>query len=286
MTRRLALAAVAPEIVKGKDEVATIRASGKTTRTTRAARVLAPVVLGIVVLAVWQAVTGSGVVSAYFLPSPVAIAGEFVGQVAHSSLLTFTGRTLVESLAGSALGIIVALPLGYLVARKPLFSAAVEPYFAASQAIPAVALAPLLVLWLGYGLFPIAILCALLVFFPIYVTTVLGLQTLDREVLDAARMDGVSAASMLWYIEFPLAMPSVLAGVRNGLTLSVTGAVVGEFVMGGDGLGLLLNAQRDSVDTVGLFATLVMLSALAIAMYLLVRLFERRVRALVGLTEE
>lgn len=268
--------------MKGKDEVAITRSAGR----TRTSRILAPVVLGIVVLAIWQAVTATGIVSGYFLPSPIAIAREFIAEIVHSSLLTFTARTLIESLVGSALGIIVALPLGYLVARRPLFSAAVEPYFAASQAIPAVALAPLLVLWLGYGLFPIAILCALLVFFPIYVTTVLGLQTLDRDVLDAARMDGVGSGAMLWHIEFPLAMPSVLAGVRNGLTLSVTGAVVGEFVMGGDGLGLLLNAQRDSVDTVGLFATLVMLSALAIAMYLLVRLFERRVRAMVGLSEE
>lgn len=268
--------------------MAAILSAGKraATHRTRASKIVAPVVLGLIVLAVWQAVTGAGVISPYFLPSPSSIATEFGRQLAHSSLLTFTGRTVVESLAGSALGIIVALPLGYLVARKPLFSAAVEPYFAASQAIPAVALAPLLVVWLGYGLFPIAILCALLVFFPIYVTTVLGLQTLDREVLDAARMDGVSAATMLWHIELPLAMPSVLAGVRNGLTLSVTGAVVGEFVMGGDGLGLLLNAQRDSVDTVGLFATLVMLSALAITMYLLVRLFERRVRGMVGLDED
>lgn len=255
-------------------------ARGARRRTTR---IVAPLVFGAIVLVVWQAAAGSGAVSKYFLPSPAQIAREFTRQLTHGSLLTFTGHTVVECLVGSALGIVVALPLGYLVARRPLFSAAVEPYFAASQAIPAVALAPLLVLWMGYGLLPIAILCALLVFFPIYVTTMLGLQTLDRNILDAARMDGVGAASMLWHIEIPLALPSILAGVRNGLTLSVTGAVVGEFVMGGDGLGLLLNVQRDRVDTVGLFATLVMLAALAIAMYLLVRLFERRVRSFVGL---
>ncbi len=243
----------------------------------------APTILGLGVLVVWQLVAGTGAVSEYFLPAPTAIAQEFVRELVHGSLLVYTAHTLIESVVGSAIGIVAALPLGYLVARRRLFAQAAEPYFAASQAIPAVALAPLLVLWLGYGLFPIALLCALLVFFPILVTTVLGLQTLDRDILDAARTDGTSAWTMLVYIEFPLALPSVLAGVRNGMTLSITGAVVGEFVMGGDGLGLLLNAQRDNVDTVGLFATLVMLAILAIALYLGVRAAERRVRTVLAL---
>ncbi len=83
---------------------------------------------------------------------------------------------------------------------------------------------------------------------------------------------------MLWYIELPLALPSVLAGVRNGLTLSITGAVVGEFVMGGDGLGQLLSVQRQEADTIGLFSTLVMLGLLAAVLYGMVRLVERLVQ--------
>ncbi|WP_267892824.1 ABC transporter permease [Streptomyces sp. NBRC 110028] len=173
------------------------------------------------------------------------------------------------------MGIGVALPLGYLIARSDLAAAALQPYIAASQAVPAVALAPLLALWLGYGLLPIAVLCALLVFFPILVNTVLGLRALDPEVLGAARVDGVGWSGMLWYIELPLALPSILAGVRNGLTLSITGAVVGEFVMGGEGLGQLLSVQRQAADTVGLFSTLVMLALLAAGLYGVVRLVER-----------
>ncbi|MEE4582445.1 ABC transporter permease [Streptomyces antimycoticus] len=183
-----------------------------------------------------------------------------------------------EALAGSGIGIGVALPLGYLIARSELAAAALQPYVAASQAMPAVALAPLLALWIGYGLLPIAVLCALLVFFPILVNTVLGLRSLDPDVMGAARVDGVGWWGMLWYIELPLALPSVLAGVRNGLTLSITGAVVGEFVMGGDGLGQLLSVQRQEADTIGLFSTLVMLGLLAAVLYGMVRLVERLVQ--------
>ncbi|MFH8370254.1 ABC transporter permease [Streptomyces sp. NPDC018031] len=192
--------------------------------------------------------------------------------------MQYTRETLWEALAGGALGIGVALPLGYLIARSRIAAAALQPYLAATQAIPAVALAPLLALWLGYGMLPIAVLCALLVFFPILVNTVLGLRNVDPEVMGAARVDGVTWWGMLWYIELPLALPSILAGVRNGLTLSFTGAVVGEFVMGGEGLGQLLTVQRQEGDTVGLFSTILMLSILAVGLYGAVRLIERCVQ--------
>lgn len=237
--------------------------------------VLPPVLLGVVLLAAWQFVRSTGMVSAFFLPGPVTVLRGFVQAVEHDSLLGYTRQTLVESLAGSGIGIAVALPLGYLIARSRWSALALQPYIAASQAVPAVALAPLLALWIGYGLLPIAILCALLVFFPMLVNTVLGLRLLDTEVLNAARVDGVGRWGMLRYIEFPLALPSVLTGVRTGFTLSITGAVVGEFVMGGDGLGQLLAVQRSEADSVGLFVTLLMLTILAAGTYGLMRLLER-----------
>lgn len=249
------------------------RAGGPVDR--RLSAVLPPVVLGVVLLAGWQAVHSTGLVSSFFLPGPAAVAHAFVNAVEHDSLLDYTRQTLVESLAGSGIGIAVALPLGYLIARSRWSALALQPYIAASQAVPAVALAPLLALWIGYGLLPIAILCALLVFFPMLVNTVLGLRLLDPDVLGAARVDGVGRWGMLRYIEFPLALPSILTGVRTGFTLSITGAVVGEFVMGGDGLGELLAVQRNDADSVGLFATLLMLTILAAGTYGLMRLLER-----------
>ncbi|MEV0633496.1 riboflavin ABC transporter permease RibX [Streptomyces sp. NPDC050619] len=185
---------------------------------------------------------------------------------------------MAESTAGSALGLAVALPLAYLIARNRVAAAALQPYVAASQAVPAVALAPLLALWFGYGLLPIAVLCALLVFFPILVSAVVGLRQIDSDVMNAARVDGVGRVQMLRYIEWPLALPSTLAGIRAGLTLSITGAVVGEFVVGGDGLGQLLTVQRSEADTVGMFVTLLVLVLLAACLYGLMLLLERWAR--------
>ncbi|GAA0934876.1 hypothetical protein GCM10009576_068580 [Streptomyces rhizosphaericus] len=240
--------------------------------------VLPPLVFGLSLLVVWDIVTRTGAVAEFYLPAPLDLARQFLDDVFHGDLVDYTEETVWEALAGSGIGIGVALPLGYLIARSEIAAAALQPYVAASQAMPAVALAPLLALWIGYGLLPIAVLCALLVFFPILVNTVLGLRSLDPDVMGAARVDGVGWWGMLWYIELPLALPSVLAGVRNGLTLSITGAVVGEFVMGGDGLGQLLSVQRQEADTIGLFSTLVMLGLLAAVSYGVVRLVERLVQ--------
>lgn len=189
-------------------------------------------------------------------------------------LLSHAGLTLAEALLGSLIAVLVAVPLGYLVARQPIVNMAASPYIAASQAIPAIAIAPLLVLWIGYGLAPVAILCAITAFFPMLITTVLGVRQLPHDVLEAARLDGANAWQSLWWVEAPLALPSVLAGIRAGVTLSITGAVVGEFTMGGQGLGMLLTLFRDANDTTGMFATLVMLVLLAVALFTALRILE------------
>lgn len=239
-----------------------------TDRLRLSARLLAPVLLGAVVLSVWQVVTSVGVLPPSLLPAPGDVMARFANDLVSGSLLAYAGATIAEALLGCVLAAAVALPLGYAIARARVVEAALSPYLAASQAIPAVAIAPLLVIWIGYGLMPIMLLCALLVFFPVVLATVLGLRTIDNEVLEAAQLDGASGLTMLRFIEWPLALPAVLTGLRNGFTLSVTGAVVGELVMGGHGLGMVLSVQSAAVDTVGLFATLFMLCLIAMAIYL------------------
>ncbi|MVA74874.1 ABC transporter permease subunit [Auraticoccus sp. F435] len=237
---------------------------------------LPALVLGVVLVLVWWAVTATGTVTRIVLPPPADVVATLVELAATGDLLPAVAATFSAAGLGAVLGGAVGLPLAWVLVHGRWFAAALEPYVAASQAVPAIALAPLLVLWIGYGLPSIAVLCALLVFFPIVIATTLGLRTLDPEVVAAARVDGASGWRLLRHIEGPLALPAVLSGLRNGVTLAVTGAVVGEFVMGGEGLGLLLVAQRDRSDTAGLFATLLVLCALATAAYALVRLLERR----------
>lgn len=233
--------------------------------------------LGLVLLGIWQLVTASGSVPEFLLPQPGNVARSLWYALTDGLLVTYGLVTLEESLLGFMLGVAVGVPLGYLIARNDLIARALEPYLAASQAIPAVALAPLLVLWLGFGTPPVVALCALIVFFPTVVTTTLGIRGLDREVLDAARVDGASQWPLVQHMELPLALPSILAGMRASLTLSITGAVVGEFVVGGDqGLGGLLNVARGQYDTALVFATLFTLMLLATVLYLSARLAEHR----------
>jgi NitT/TauT family transport system permease protein len=245
---------------------------------------LAPSVLGVCLLGLWAGATQFGGIAPFVLPSPGAVLAALRAGLIDGSLLSAAGITLLESLSGFALGAAIALPIGYAIARSPWIAATLQPYVAASQALPAVALAPLFIVWLGFGLPPTAALAALIVFFPAAITTTLGVRTLDRDVLDAARVDGASGWQLLSAIELPLALPAVLAGLRTSLTLSVTGAVVGEFVLGGigTGLGSLSTQALNHLDTAQLFAVLIVLGAMAAVLYGIARLIERRISYVEG----
>jgi NitT/TauT family transport system permease protein len=238
--------------------------------------ILPPLALGLLVLVAWSLVVRRGLVASYLLPAPEEVVRVFWQSLTNGLLWQYARPTLIESLEGFAAGTLIGLATGYGIARSRFLARMLEPYLAASQALPAIALAPLLVLWLGYGLTPVVVLCALIVFFPVHVNTALGVRTLNQEVLDAARVDGAGGWAMLRYFEFPLALPSILAGMRAGLTLSITGAVVGEFVIGDRGLGGLLTIARGNFNTPLVFATLFTLAILASGLYGIGRLIERR----------
>ncbi len=238
-----------------------------------------PMVLALIVLVGWYLGTSYGHIPSLILPAPGDVLTSLFQGLSSGMLLSAALVTTQESVLGFLLALVVALPLGYGLAKSRLLAAAVHPYLAAGQAIPAIVIAPLLVIWLGYGLVPNVILCMLIVLFPMVITTILGVQTIDQALTDAARVEGASGWSLLRYIEFPLALPAVLAGIRTSLTLSVMGAVVGEFVSGGDqGLGALVQLAKEQFDTPALFATLVILAVLAALYYgtswLLVKLAE------------
>lgn len=234
-----------------------------------------PLLLGVIVVCAWS--LAATAVGPGILPGPGRVASRLITELGDG-LIGYAGSTFAVSALGSLLGLLVAIPLGYLVAHFPLASAAISPYLAATQAVPAVALAPLLVVWFGYGALPTALLCALMVFFPIAINTTLGFARLDADIVGAARVDGAGRWQLLTWIEMPLALPAILAGVRNGFVLSVTGAVVGEFVMGGNGLGQLLAVYRDRADTTGMIAVLSALVVGAVALFWGVRLIERKLQ--------
>ena len=231
-------------------------------------RLVAPMVAAVLLIGGWAATAHSGTIPRNLLPTPGSVVVRLVSDGAAGRLWPPTLVTITESLLGCLLALTIALPIAYLISHVQVAEATVAPYLAASQAVPSVAVAPLLVIWVGYGMLPVVLLCAIMVFFPMVLATALGLRSIDRDVIDAARVDGAGPNQLARWIEWPLALPATLTGLRNGFTLSITGAVVGELVMGGDGLGQRLAVQAQSSDTTGLFTTLVVLCVLAIAIYL------------------
>lgn len=231
-----------------------------------AGRVFVPLVIAVVAVTLWEVAVRIGAVDPFFLPSPLAILARVRDDVSGPNL-AYTWPTLVAAASGSLFALTVALPLAVLIAHSALARVSLEPSIAASQALPAVAVAPLLVLWLGYGLAPVIVLCALMVFFPILVAATHALSHLDPDIIGAARIDGAARWTMLATIKLPLALPAILTGIRNGFTISITGAIVGEIVTGGRGLGLLLSSRAASADTTGIFSTLVLLCAVAVVVY-------------------
>ena len=225
-----------------------------------------PILLALFLLASWFLAYRH--VSNLILPAPGNVFSALTSGIASGLFLSNALVTIEESLLGFALALVIALPLGYGIAKWRLFSATVQPYLAAGQAIPAIVIFPLLNLWFGYGLITIVILCMLVVLFPVVITIALGFQTIDSSLVDAARVEGAAGWSMLAHIEFPLALPAILAAIRTGLTLSIVGAIVGEFINQGDqGLGSLVLSARNQFDSALLFATLFFMAIMATLYY-------------------
>lgn len=227
------------------------------------------------ILLLWWSVTATGLVAAVILPNPVDVSLRVVSWVIDGTGWQYLVPTLGAAVLGSILAVLVAVPMGVAIAHSRLMAAIFEPFVAFSQVIPLVAIAPLLALWIGYGVVPIALLCAIIAFFPMVTTTVIGLRGIDMPTLEHALIDGASPSQRLIHVEMPVAAPAILAGIRAGFVLSMTGAIVGEFVMGGAGLGTLLTISRQASDSIGVFAVLVWIAATALVLQGSIQIAER-----------
>jgi NitT/TauT family transport system permease protein len=249
------------------------RAAGLPDRRT--GRWLLPLISVALGLLIWERLAESGLVAAYLLPAPSAVGARWL-SLAHSGVLWHhLSATLTEAALGFSAAFVFGCCLGYAIARAPLLDQALGPYIAATQAMPMVALAPLLVVWFGLGLLSKVLICALIVFFPMLVNTVVGLRSIDRSLLDAAHSEGADSWQRLWKVEAPLSLRTLLGGVKMGLTLAMTGAVVGEFVASDAGLGYLMNLARTEYDAPMVFAAALTMAAVAVGGYLAVNLLER-----------
>jgi NitT/TauT family transport system permease protein len=226
---------------------------------------------------VWKAVVVVSGLPVYILPPPETVALRFIGAWRDGTMEPHLQTTLIEVLLGFGAGAVLALVTGYALARSTLVERLLSPYLVAAQAVPILALAPLLVLWFGNGLLSKVIICSLIVFFPVAVATMVGIRSVDARLLELGRSLRATRRQVLWTLEIPAALPNILGGMRVGVTLAVVGALVGEWAGARQGLGVLINLARGSLfDIPLLFATLVTISLLGVALYLVVVIVERR----------
>jgi NitT/TauT family transport system permease protein len=232
-------------------------------------------VVGFVLL--WQLVVLASGFPPFILPPPLAVAERFVSAWGDGTIWPHFATTLGEIALGFAVGATAAVVLGYALARSAVVERVLSPYLVAAQATPILALAPLIALWFGPGLLGKVLICALIVFFPVAVATMVGIRSVDARLLELGRSLRATRRQVLTTLEIPAALPSILGGMRVGVTLAVVGAIVGEWAGAERGLGVLINLARGSLFDIPLmFATLLTIALVGIGLYLVVVLIERR----------
>jgi NitT/TauT family transport system permease protein len=229
----------------------------------------------LVILAIWQAYTHISGISRIVLPSPIDIIDVSVRR--FDLLLSETWPTAIETVLGFGLALVIGIPLAVCVANSRLLNLALYPILVATQSVPKVAIAPIILVWFGLGMESKLAIAFLVAFFPIVVDTAAGLRATPPGLLELARSLRASRWQVFAKVQIPAALPFIFAGAKVAITLAVIGAVIGEFVGSVSGLGNLLLTANSQLDGPLAWAALVWLSALGILLFAAVALTERLV---------
>ncbi|RVT91640.1 ABC transporter permease [Rhodovarius crocodyli] len=244
----------------------------------RALALLPPLLTLALILGIWAAFTGPTGLPSYLLPSPSLVgAALWSGLVTEGTDWPHLAFTLTATLVGYVIGSIGAVLVGALVAESRLFERFVYPYIIAIQAMPKVALAPLILVWFGFGLASKVVLVALICFFPLLVNTITGIRGADREMIEMARSFSRSGWFVFVHVKLPAAAPAIMAGLQIGIVLALIGAVVGEFVSSDRGVGYVIGSATVNMNVAVMFAGVLELAAAGMAGSTLVRWLHRRI---------
>jgi NitT/TauT family transport system permease protein len=226
----------------------------------------------VALLFLWELAVDLGRIPVFVLPAPSNIWASIVKN--WSALLAHSWVTLLETLAGFGLSVVIGIPLAFFIVYSRIFDRIIYPMLVASQAVPKVALAPILLVALGYGIAPKIIVAFLIAFFPVVVNTVTGLASVDRDTLNLMHSMGASKMDVFRKVRFPHAVPSMIAGFKVAIAFAVVGAVVGEFVGSRSGLGYYMLLATGNFDTPLVFACVVFLTLMGIILFYTVGLLE------------
>ncbi len=231
----------------------------------------------VVFLAAWKLATVLGGYPAYILPAPEVVGERAWRAIGSGILWEHSAVTLLEIVLGFVSGATAAVLTGIALGKSVLIEKVLSPYIVAAQAVPILALAPLLDIWFGGGLLARVMICALIVFFPIAIATMVGIRSVDPLLTEMLRSLGATNQQRTSLLEVPSALPVIFGGLRVGVTLAVIGAVVAEWAGASTGLGVLINiANQGLFDTPLMFVALATLAIIGLAFYGLVVIVERR----------
>jgi NitT/TauT family transport system permease protein len=231
----------------------------------------------VLVIGLWEALIPALVVSRIIMVAPSAIVTALIQLLQTPRFYEHLGVTVWETLAGYAIGVVVALVLGTLISQSRLFEKTLYPYVVAFQAVPKTAIAPLFVIWFGFGLTSKIVIAALVAFFPMLVNVIEGLKSADGDKVDMLRVVGASRWQVFKMVQLPNAMPFVFAGLDVGIVFALLGAIVGEFVGAQRGLGYLILQAQTNLDIATFMAVVVVLAAMGLLAHSAVQAAQHRV---------
>lgn len=272
-TKRHAADQGAPAVPDGETVAVEAPASSDTpvrSRRRRVPEITYSVLVFIGLLVVWQVVVNLFDVSNILVPAPTAVAESLVAGFQDGSLVTHSLVTLKEILIGFGIAVGSALVSAVLITQFRTVERVLFPLLILTQTIPKVAMAPLLIVWFGIGISSKVLTVALIAFFPLLINAVLGFRSAAYEQVEMLRSFGASRMQVMRHLQIPSALPHIFAGLEVAVILSVTGAVVAEFVGSSEGLGYLIQATNFTLDVARTFAVIVVLSAVGIALHAVV----------------
>ncbi|TMQ14782.1 MAG: ABC transporter permease [Candidatus Rokuibacteriota bacterium] len=225
----------------------------------------------------WEAIVRVFRVPSFLAPAPTAVAASLAGGIRSHLYVEHFGVTLYEALAGFLIAAASGIVIGAVIAQFRLVERTVYPYLVALQTMPKIAIAPLIVVWFGFDTSSKVVIAATVAFFPVLVNVVVGLKTIDAGKLELMRSLRATRWQTFRLVQFPNALPFVFAGLDVAIVFSVLGAIVGEFVGAQRGLGNLILQFNMTLDIAGVFAVLIMLSLMGVALHLIMQAIQRRI---------
>ena len=215
----------------------------------------------------WEGIIRLFNISAFLLPGPFEVFNNYISMTFNGRLLFHTWITIIETLTGFAMGALIGIIFGYIVAKSKILNSILSPFIIAAQTTPKLALAPLFLIWFGFGLLSKVFITALIVFFPIFINMAVAIKSINPNLKAIMKLVHATKWQFFKKLEFLSSLPMLFAGFKSGITLAIVGAVVGEFVGASAGLGYLIIFATGHLDTATVFTAIIQLIIIGIIFY-------------------